>query len=266
MKSLETFIIERSSRYVYSYNSPDNIHLDNDYWGESLNWGSIYARAFIYSTKLNDFLFSSKGNNHISIMYSDDDTLKDFDNLYDIAYNQNGIYDLRFISDNDTYNDYKEWKKLNPYFKRFKLGRIWSYEGILYIAWWDELTPTQFIKYNHDLINYINTHESELKLDKFDKIYYMSNSGKLIEYDPNKKVVSTRSTKNRKEIIKAQQAIHLATQKEKQKFFKEFIKNRDENNQKKHYNHTKSKTEAEWRSIRYQGDSLIDTEKNRIIE
>ena len=62
-----------------------------------------------------------------------------------------------------------------------------------------------------------------------------------------------------------QQAIHLATQKEKNNFFKEFKKHRDEANQKI-YNTTKSKTEAEYRSIRYQGDSLIDNEKNRINE
>ena len=40
-------------------------------------------------------------------------------------------------------------------------------------------------------------------------------------------------------------------QEEKKKFFADFKKSRDERNQKI-YNHTKSKTEAEYRSLKYQ--------------
>ena len=258
MYSLKEFLIERANDY--SYNSPDNIHIENDDDHDSLSWMEECAYAFIYSLKLNDFLFSGSAETHSSILYSyDDDTLKEFDDLYDAA-NNKGIYDLRFITGDSDYKSYKDWKTLNPFSKRFKLGRIWIYKKVLYIAWWDDLKSAEFIKYNNAVIKYI---KKDPQFDEFDKIYYMNNNGELLEFDPNKKVRAARPSKKRKEILKIQQAIHLANQKEKREFFKEFRKHRDEANQKI-YNTTKSKTEAEYRSIRYQGDSLIDNEKNRI--
>ena len=44
------------------------------------------------------------------------------------------------------YKSYKDWKTLNPFSKRFKLGRIWIYKKVLYIAWWDDLKSAEFIK------------------------------------------------------------------------------------------------------------------------
>lgn len=271
MNSLKKFIYERITDT--SYNSPDSIHVNNyDENGNKilkcrkkiikLDWRDNNSYAFIYSVKLNSFLFSKESDSHADIFYYTNNVLKNFDNLYDIKNNGRTIYDLRYIKGDKSYKSYEKWKTLNQFAKRFKLGRIWIFNKILYITWWDELSSEQFIKYNDALINYIE--DNKENFDEFNKIYCMHNNGDLLEYDKNNKNISQQS-KNRKEILQIQQAIHLATQKEKNNFFKEFKKHRDEANQKI-YNITKSKTEAEYRSIRYQGDSLIDNEKNRINE
>jgi hypothetical protein len=52
-------------------------------------------------------------------------------------------------------------------------------------------------------------------------------------------------------LYRTAKAIHNASQEEKKKFFADFKKSRDERNQKI-YNHTKSKTEAEYRALKYQ--------------
>ena len=124
---------------------------------------------------------------------------------------------------------------------------------MLFITWWDELTSSEFDKYNKELVKFV---KQNVKYDIND-VYYMMNNGRLVKYDENKKSKDIKSSNKRKKFIQIQQAIHLANQKAKDKFFKDFKRYRDENNQKKYYNHTKSKTEAEWRSIRYIGDSLI---------
>ena len=262
MKSLEQHIKEA----YWDYNSPDSIKFKTKN-GEigSLDWCCRHAYAFIYSTKLNKFLISKEAGNHCSILYTEynDNELKEFDDLYDVVNNKDGIYSLRFADNFFKYYGYDDWKNQNKDINdRFKLGRFWVYEETLYMTWWDQLTSSEFDKYNKELLNFIKTETSHV----FKKIYYMTNTGRLIKYNPNKKSKESIATDDRKQIMKLQQAIHLANQKEKDKFFKEFKRKRDSNNQKTKYNYTKSKTEAEYRSIRYQGDSLIDTEKNRINE
>ena len=64
------------------------------------------------------------------------------------------------------------------------------------------------------------------------------------------KAINKRSKESEK-LLSVANAIHLATQKEKNEFFANFKKTRDERNQKI-YNHTKSKTEAEYRALKYQ--------------
>jgi len=266
MKSLKQHIKEA----YWDNNSPDEIKFKNKN-GEitSLDWCSKNAYAFIYSTKLNKFLISDKGDNHCSILYTkyNDNELKEFDDLYDVANNKDGIYSLRFVDDFFGDINYDDWKNQNKDINnRFKLGRYWLYEGVLYMTWWDSLTPSEFDKYNKELLKFV-TKEVENNGDEkeqFDEVYYMVNDGRFIKYDPNKKSEDIKSSDERKKIIQLQQAIHLANQKEKKEFFKEFKRRRNANKQKI-YNHTKSKTEAEWRSIRYQ-DSLIDREKNKIID
>jgi len=258
-------------------NSPDELYIRNNQGGFYLSWWSGNAYAFIYSTKLDDILVSGMQQSHDDILYGvlagkssmskskqkqHDDMLRNFDNLLDIRDNKRGVDTLRRDSREDDYDDWlNSDKDILDANQRFKLGRFWIHNEILYISWWDELNTEEFNKYNKTLIRKIK--EKENLYGKFNIVYCMENDGKLILFDKEIKQAKI-VTNERKKILKIQRAIHLADQKAKQEFFKEFKRHRDANNQQI-YNHTKSKTEAEWRSIRYQ-DSLIDTAKNKINE
>ena len=260
----------------YIYNSPDGLSIkDKDNKKLSLSYWDDTAHAFIYSINLDSFLISKAGYSHFDffeLMSSQSNktksTLKKFDNLYELLYDADGYLDIDMdLFRRDEDEDYDSWAQNNEKINsRFKLGRFWIHNEILYISWWDELISIEFDKYNRSLINELKNNIK--KFGKFDIVYYMQNDGKLILFDNkiNKNQKEISSSKERKQILKIQQAIHLADQKEKNNFFKEFKRHRDSNNQQKYYNHTKSKTEAEWRNIKYQGDSLIDKEKNRITD
>lgn len=251
MKSINFFIREAFGlKSISKNNTPDRIDHDD----RTLRWSNKYARAFIYNTKLDDFLLSGMGENHFSIIEDENEDILNEFGLGGIE----DLIELRFFSDNfEDIEDSKEWKKQYKYNnKTFKLGRYWiipkntwdNDEELIYVAWWNELNSKQFNQFNKRFLDFIGE-----KNDKeYDHCIFIDNNGTTKYFDKNKKVLVRKASKERKKEIEIARNIHLASQKEKKKFFEKFRKMRDEENQKRYYNHTKSKTEAEYRSIKYQ--------------
>lgn len=265
MKSLKDYIIE-------GHNSPDRINFtEKTPTGDIIrmfSWNNQSARPFIYATKLKKTIFGMPTSTHADIVRGlrqkridifkalKLDTARD---NTDIRWDPEEVdYDGEFI----TYDKWVESHK--EIVKNIKTGRIWdvrlyddddsdNYKSALFIAWWDELSGKEFVDYNTTVVDRF----FELKLnldDKKDYVFYcVDNNGDIFTYDLKSKdalEVDKRSEES-KALYKAAKAIHNASQEEKKKFFVNFKKSRDEKNQKI-YNHTKSKTEAEYRSLKYQ--------------
>lgn len=226
MKDIYNYILESSG-----YGSPDYIvHHKSEY-----NFDSDFARAFIYNIKANKILWSAPGKTHNDILFDLDDESRDLFNLY---HNGNPIRYVDYISDG-------ELEKIN------KCGRIWVIPNNVskhrkfdvYVAWWNELSENDFIKYNKFIVSEYNK-KFNYNLESFVGV---DNNGYFLLIDPDgKEIVIDKQDKSRKHDLEILKAIHLATQEEKRKFFKGYRKIRDKNFQSKYYNNTKSKTAAEF--------------------
>ncbi len=205
-------------------NFPDEVWF-NDKW---YNTESKYARPFIINIKTHQSLFGEIGQYHCKMS-----KLKIM---------------LKFFCTWDSLKD--EYRvKTSTYH-----GRIWVINdtdiNTVLICWWEDLNDQNFYELNKELI---------LKYNKkfntnITKALVVNNNDEFVNFDINNKNIEhikPRSSDNKK-LKEMHKIIHLASQKDKEEYFKQFKKIRDENNQTKYYNHTKSKTEAEWRSIKYQ--------------
>lgn len=251
MKNIYHFLTEKFNLTKISRNNtPDKILHD----GRNLSYCNDYARAFIYSVKKNDLLFSKPGETHFDII---DETPLDILKEFELDW-VDSISQLRFCGASyGDVEDKEEWKEVYAQEnKKFKLGRIWiipkgkmeNDDILVYIAWWNELTSKEFNKYNKKVLDFFG----ELNEEKYEDCVFIDNNGVTKYFDAEKKVKVTKTSAQRKKELQIARNIHLASQREKKKFFAEFIKKRDRINQEKYYNHTRSKTEAEYRSIKYQ--------------
>ena len=230
------------------------------------NWDDYEAVPFIYNKKLNKILWGFNSDSHFDILRSLSKQAKiDFGlpaNIY-------GVSDLRwdwfenYEDEEEANEEIARWNEEHPYASDFYLGRMWHYEfndpdtgetkWIAYIVWWNELTSSEFTKFNNIIINAYNKRTDNKKEDRegepeITKYYAIDNNGDIKEMNVNNnetKYIDKRS-KDSKEIIKNARNIHNATQDEKRKYFELFRKARAEKMQNELYNKTKSKTAAEF--------------------
>lgn len=260
MKKILNYIIEQDDKY----GDPDRIvHHKKIY-----DFDSEYARAFIFNKKENNCLWSNPGSTHNDILFDLDNSERRKFCLY-----KHDKRPIRFVE----YLSEEKQAQIN------KCGRIWVIPNDkskhrkfdVYIAWWNELSKTEFKKFNDRVIALYNK-EFNYNIESYIAI---DNNGKfvLVEPDGNEITIDKRDEK-RKEDVEILKCIHLATQEEKREFFKGFKKARTEHFQKTRYNHTDSKTAAEFHDkyvSRYDpisgkmswgkniGDSLIDNTFNK---
>lgn len=253
------------SEYIIEHNSPDKIRVqDKDGNNVNFYYCADEARAFLFDVEANEPIFSKyTANTHIDIisqlLHEDEERwrklgLDKAEHTTDIRYDPStGSYD--------------RWKKKHPETaQKLRAGRLWDvmWEGkpSMFIAWWDPMTSAQFLKFNTTLIKkYIDKNFDEMKGSSIEdySFYCIDNNGKIFEWNPKdkKEVKLEKRTKESQELMDAAYAIHNGTQEEKRKFYANFKKYRDEKNQKI-YNHTKSKTEAEYRALKYQESKMKD--------
>ncbi len=267
MKSLKDYIKE-------GHSSPDKINFTEETpTGDIIrmfSWNNQAARPFLYGIKINRAIFGMPTSTHADIVRGI--RQKDMNLFKELGLNTAlSNLDVRWDptewdETTEKYKSYDDWAKDHKTIaERMRTGRIWdvrlydeddtdNYKPALFIAWWDELSGKEFIDYNTAVVDKF----FELKLDhgddKKDYIFYcVDNNGDIFTYDIKKKdaIEVDKRSEESKALLKAAKAIHNASQEEKKKFFADFKRTRDEKNQKI-YNHTKSKTEAEYRALKYQ--------------
>ena len=254
MKNIFSYIKESDK-----YGDPDHIkHHNKEY-----SFDSKYARAYIFNKKERECIWSEPGETHNDILFDLTDDIRNKFDLYTSSKKP-----IRYVE----YLAEPENAKIN------KCGRIWVIPNNkskhrkfdVYIAWWNELSESEFKDYNKKIINQYNKDFN----NNLESYIAIDNNGKFVLVEPDgKEVTIEKRDERRKQDVEILKRIHLATQKEKQDFFKGFKTYRDDSLQKKRYNHTDSKTAAEFhnnftkrydfKSGRYEwgekiGDSLID--------
>lgn len=250
MKTLKQYIIE--------YSTPDKIQYHK--YDITLGWCSELTTAFVFNTQ-NTFLLAAedKGLNHIELLkyFIHVDCLNEESEWR----HELGLEDRKFKYIKNA-EDLAETRLIKWYnFKQrpdhLIFGRIWDLSlsknkhlktNELIIAYWNDLEPNYFKELTNKLLKfYCKT--NNLNLEDF-TVYVVDNNNQLINFTDDVKI-DVRSKENKQLMDKIQQ-IHLATQQEKEEYYKLFKRNRDERNQITKYNKTKSKTEAEWRAQMYQ--------------
>lgn len=249
MKSLKDYITEKW------HNSPDSIEVKIKKGKKQVfDFEDKCARPFIYAIKKNKCIFGDTQETHSYLIdylqvYKRELTKQiGIDNLNSI--------DFRYDPHDSWYNNYEEWVNENPQAVNIRAGRTWDVniddKPALFIAWWNELSDKEFLDYNKTVIDYYFDNKLNFTQDRNTYTFYcVDNNGGIFEWTEDKKVKVDKRSEESKKLFSVVNAIHLATQKEKKEFFANFKKLRDEKNQKI-YNHTKSKTEAEYRSLKYQ--------------
>jgi len=270
MKTLQQYILE--------YNTPDVVNLHK---GKiTLHFDNDGAFPFVINVETKVIVFGGEKSIHgdmFSFMSRDDFAsldLPDHTDMWNIRYCDDYGYQAK--KGKRSHDSYNKWKttmmKMYPYLylengnPKYMTGRIWDvpqvigandikqypeYKAIA-VAWWGEIDGADYV----DLTKYvIQEAEAEELIGsivpvKDCTLFGVDNNGGVINLNKVRKVA--KQTAASKEQQQLAQAIHLANQKEKDEFYKEFRKHRDEKNQTELYNHTKSKTEAEYRSIKYQ--------------
>lgn len=267
MKSLKNYILE-------GHSSPDKINfVEETPTGDIIrmfSWNSQAARPFLYGIKINRVIFGMPTATHADIVrgirQKDMKLFKEL-GLHTALSNVDVRWDpTEWDEQTEQFKSYDAWAETHKEIAaRLRTGRVWdvrlydddgsdNFKPALFIAWWDELSGKEFVDYNTAVVDRF----FELKLDhgdpKEDYIFYcVDNNGDIFTYDLKKKdaIKVDKRSEESKILYRTAKAIHNASQEEKKKFFADFKKSRDERNQKI-YNHTKSKTEAEYRALKYQ--------------
>ena len=265
MKSLKDYIKE-------GHSSPDKINFTEETpTGDIIrmfSWNNQSARPFIYAIKQDKTIFGMPTSTHADVVRAlrqkHIDVFKTL-KLDTASGNIDVRWDPEELNDSDEFVTYDEWVKSHKEIAAsIHTGRLWDvrlyddddsdkFTPALFIAWWDEMNGKEFMNYNTSVIN--NYFEKKLNMDdKSSYIFYcVDNNGDVFTFDlkSEKSIEVDKRSEESKALLKAAKAIHNASQEEKKNFFANFKKTRDEKNQKI-YNHTKSKTEAEYRALKYQ--------------
>ena len=226
--------------------TPDRIYFnkDKEYFFDSKN-----ARAIIYFLDTDEIFWSEESGIHNDLLF----------NMSDKDKERNGIDDVLFVDELEDYDN-------------VRTGRIWvipnnkskNRKFDVYIAWWENLSEAEFNKCNK---NVIKQYKKDFGKDIFSAMI-VDNNGKFVLFDGNEYLKITEQSKNREEDLFVLKQIHLASQAEKHKYLRLYLNNRNTHNQEKYYNKTKSKTAAEYNSIKTIGDSLevnnINTTKHKM--
>ena len=239
-------------------NSPDRITLgvEDHYWNDKDSFG------FIINKSTGTSLIGFPGESHSDIL---DFGYKDALERAGLLNTQ--LEDIKFCDWLD-YKDEKSLENFNRWYDNNKdkadnylCGRAWVINDsvsddtsnyIVVIAWWNELSNDEFKRLNDKIVEDISI---ELEIDVNNYIA-VDNNGNLVELslsdDECPYIEPCRSLDD----LYKMSAIHLASQKEKRERLSDFRVIRDELFQKVWESDpmNKSKTEAEWRSRRYQGD------------
>ena len=239
-------------------NSPDRITLgvEDHYWNDKDSFGFIINRSTGTS------LIGFPGESHSDI--------RDFG--YQDARERAGLLntqleDIKFCDwldckDEDSIERFNSWYAINKEkADNFLCGRAWVINDsvsddasnyIVVIAWWNELSNDDFKRLNDKIVEDISI---ELEIDVDDYIA-VDNNGNLIELSLSDDECPYISPCKSLDILYKISALHLASQKEKREGWSDFRTLRDELFQKIWESDpmNKSKTEAEWRFRRYQGD------------
>ena len=250
MKSLKNYIVEKWR------NSPDSIEVKiKKGKTQVFDFDDEGARPFIYALKKSVVLFGTTKETHSELLDDLHSNKRKLSKQLGIDNISSG--DFRYDPDESWYGGYDNWAKDHKTIAEcIRTGRIWDVElndkPSLFIAWWDELSDKEFLDYNKNVIDNYFDNKFNLNSDKNTYTFYcVDNNGKIFEWSTDKKIKVNKRSKESEKLLSVANAIHLATQKEKKEFFANFKKTRDERNQKI-YNHTKSKTEAEYRALKYQ--------------
>lgn len=269
MKSIKDIIESSFSNSVNRYEkhgTPDKLTNKIDGYSVTHYWDDYDAVPFIYNKKLNKILWGFNSDSHFDMIQSLSPRAK---TEIGLPKNVDCASDLRwdwfedYETDEDAQEAIDKWNDEHPYASDFYLGRLWHHNyskepddnlpWVAYIVWWNELTSSEFTKFNNIIISAYNKRTDNKKEDRegepeITKYYAIDNNGDIKEMDVNNnetKYIDKRS-KDSKEIIKKARNIHTATQDEKRKYFELFRKARAEKMQNELYNKTKSKTAAEF--------------------
>lgn len=276
MKSLIHFINEYKGHAAHDGNrsvgDPDMIkHLFAQGWVK-LKFNKDNAYPYVYNKKLNKIIIGESGTIHNNIF-----TTKYLDQLKELGLEKvESIKEIRYCCglDDDT-NEIDKWYEQNKkYVDNTICGRIWynaqddfqtwepqykdNMEAILdpvndldstkcYVAHWNEVEPNEFKTVTDNIVKLFAKH-----INKQIKSYIgIDNNGEPIELivDKGNVKVDKRSKEFEKEIDYAWQYHTDNTEhgrKRKHDLIKGYIKSRDEHFQKTRYNHTNSKTAAEF--------------------
>jgi hypothetical protein len=256
MKSLKQYFLE--------YSSPDTVDHVIDEQPVSFDYMSEFAYPFFYNTKTNEIIIGYAGETHGRTLDKYVDAHSDWRKKFNI---DSPKYDYIITPLDLIFTRFDSDGPLKP--SHIIFGRIWDltnvyeYEEIndetsggvkqFIIAYWNELNDKSFKNVTDTIINKF-CKDNNYNISDY-TVYAVDNNNYVIDYTHNKKF--NKRTEKNKRLVNSLQAIHLATQKEKRSFYKEYRRNRNEFFQKTRYNKTKSKTEAEWRNIMYKENKNI---------
>lgn len=232
MKTVKSYILE-------GFSSPDVFYIKN---GPSVNWRMSNAYPFFYNNKTGVVVMSEDGNEtHMDIfkrMYDKPETRKEMMKLFNIeAWDMSSLDDASdAMYNNETVARGRVWmlptRQLLKYIDKGvdearsaddieiskNLKEMWT----LFIAWWTDLGDEKSMKKGCEAVidKIIKEYNKQLKVKEY---YFIDSNGdwEIIDYSSNGDI-STANLKSdeEKQVRKAIQAIHLASQKEKAEFFK----------------------------------------------
>ena len=272
MKSIKDYIAE-------GFSTPDVFYIKN---GPSVNWKMDNAYPFFYNTKTDKIFLSEKGNethhNMIEQLIKDlgcNKLCKEFDIDLDEDEIKRIIKNEDFI-DSETeaieevmYNN-AEWivKGRTWIITTHKLAKYIYNEDddvdearetseikikdskdpfTLFIALWSEFPENKIKQCCNNIIKELKRNVNRLL--NVSEYYFIDSYGdwEIVKKDKDAEVSAANlHDEEMKKFRAGLKAIHLASQREKKEFFKDYNKSRTEHFQREYYNKTKSKTAAEW--------------------
>ena len=239
-------------------NSPDMVTLGvvEHYWSDKDSYG------FIINKTTGATILSYQGESHYDMLeYGEPEKLERV-GLLDATLEDIKFCDWLDCKDEDSIERFNSWYAANKEkADNFLCGRAWVINDsvsddtsnyIVVIAWWNELSNDNFKRLCDNIVEDISI---ELEIDVDDYIA-VDNNGNLVELSLSDDECPYIEACRALDILYKISAIHLASQKEKRERLSDFRILRDELFQKVWESDpmNQSKTEAEWRSRRYQGD------------
>lgn len=214
---------------IYEWSTPDEVEddviikiSDTKELKQRIHYDYMHnsARAFILNIdNMKIAMGSDKSTYHYDIIEQDVDN----------GCEKMGLKQNEWTSRIEKGQDIEDFYEKNPHMKHIRCGRLWDVrddENLIILGWWEELNTEDYYKYTIAVLNYYGEKFNN-KID-FNKthIICVNNNGELFVLEVKEKEVVKQElqkrTKASQELYGVTKAIHLANQKDKNEFYKEW--------------------------------------------